>query len=388
MISPEEIKRQAIRRWNQVLESYLQNKGFPPFTIDRIGKVRSGEIRQQFEKIQQEVETLILHSKNQTGIGYLVEKTGYNFRRTGNHELPERIVIETLDDFLYLTGKKKEWETFSKNYELVKDGIPALKEWALANTTWLLKEKTDWNNVLKVCRYFLSIPRPDLYIRQLPIEVHTKFVEENATLFQSLLDFLIPEHVRDIQQRRFTERYFLKYDEPLIRIRILDEAIQFQHQIKDLSIPLSFFRSIQLDCNYILIAENKMNFLTLPDIPASIALWSGGGFNISYLKSIEWLADKQIYYWGDLDEHGFQILHQLRSYYPKAKSLMMDLSAYNAFQQFAVSTAPTTISNLPLLTNGETEVLDLLRKTPHKNRLEQERISQEYVVEIIKNLMN
>ena len=47
--------------------------------------------------------------------------------------------------------------------------------------------------------------------------------------------------------------------------------------------------------------ENKMNFLTLPLQPDSIAVWSGGGFNISFLKEIPWMTHVQNYYWGDLD---------------------------------------------------------------------------------------
>ena len=35
-----------------------------------------------------------------------------------------------------------------------------------------------------------------------------------------------------------------------------------------------------------------MNFLTLPEVKNTVALWSGGGFNVSYLKEIEWLQKK------------------------------------------------------------------------------------------------
>jgi hypothetical protein len=386
MISPEEIKHQAIRLWNQVLVGYINGNRFLPIQIDRIGKVRPGDVHQQFEKIQNEIETLFRQSKNETGIGYIVKKSEYKFRRSGSHELPESIVIESLDDFLHVTGKKKEWVAFVRNYELLAGSIPALKEWSATNTSWLLKKEADWTSILLVCHYFLSTPRPDLYIRQLPVQIHTKFIEENAPLLQSLLDFLIPEHIRDNSQKRFAERFFLKFDEPLIRIRILDDMLQFQNNIKDLSIPLSSFRSLSLNCNRILIAENKMNFLTLPEVPGSVALWSGGGFNISYLKNIEWLKHEQIYYWGDIDEHGFQILHQLRSYYPGAESILMDLKTYTDFEKFAVSTPPASIGELSFLNANELEVLNMLRLNPEKNRLEQERISQEYSVRKIRSL--
>lgn len=383
MISPEEIKHQALRHWDQMLIDHINGKGFSTITISRIGQVKSGQVREQFERLHNEIETLLKYSKNETGVGYLVELSGQNFRRTGSHELPKSISIETLEDYLHVTGKKKEWLSFLKNYDFVVANIPDLKDWTPDNTSWLLKTSISWDRIIMVCQYFLSIPRPDLYLRQLPIEIHTKFIEENSSLLISLLDFLIPEHIRDPRSKRFAERYFLKYDEPLIRIRVLDETLRFQHNINDLSIPLSTFQLLNIECKRILIAENKMNFLTLPDVPGGLALWSGGGFNISYLKDIEWLAGKPIFYWGDIDEHGFQILHQLRSYYSDAKSILMDMETYVSFERFAVGVPTAAIGELSLLHPNETEVLTFLKANPLKNRLEQERITQEYAAKKI-----
>lgn len=387
MISPEEIKQQALRWWPQVLEGHIRGETFSPRIIDRIGKIRSSDVRQQFDKVQNEIESLLRHSKNETGIGYLVEKSDYNFRRSGNHELPKRIVIVSLDDYLHVTHKKREWTLFIKNVELTTSVIPRLKEWAQSNTSWLIKSDIDWEGILHVCQYFLSTPRPELYVRQLPVAVHTKFIEENTALLQSLLDFLISDHIRDSRQKRFAERYYLKYDEPTIRIRILDEALSFQYNLKDLSVPLSSFLSLNLDCTHILITENKMNFLSLPDMPLTIALWSGGGFNVSYLKNVDWLINKQIYYWGDIDEHGFQILHQLRSYYSFVKSFLMNVETYKAYQKFAISTKVAHIDNLFLLNEDEKETLNTIQSNPHKNRLEQERISHQDVKDAIKKVI-
>lgn len=383
MISPEEIKHQALRHWDQMLIDHINGTGFSPITINRIGQVKSGEVREQFERLYSEIETLLKYSKNEIGVGYLVELSGQNFRRTGSHELPKSISIETLEDYLHVTGKKKEWLSFLKNYDFVVANIPDLKDWTPDNTSWLLKTSISWDRIIMVCQYFLSIPRPDLYLRQLPIEIDTKFIEENSSLLISLLDFLIPEYIRDPRAKRFAKRYFLKYDEPLIRIRVLDETLRFQHNINDLSIPLSAFQVLNIECKRILIAENKMNFLTLSDVPGGLALWSGGGFNISYLKDIEWLVNKPIFYWGDIDEHGFQILHQLRSYYPDAKSILMDMETYVSFERFVVGVPTAAIGELSLLHPNETEVLTFLKANPLKNRLEQERITQEYAAKKI-----
>ncbi len=387
MISPEEIKLQALRWWTPLLLCHIRNESFFPKQIDRIGKVSSAQVTHHFEVIQQEIENLYRYSKNVSGTGYLVKTAGQNFRRTGSHELPENITIENIDDYLHVTGRKKEWKIFLQNYNRIIKDIPLLKEWALNNTSWLTEPGIQWDDLIKVCRYFMNIPRPHLYLRQLPIETHTKFIEENAALLQSLLDHLMPGHIRNAEQRKFAERYYLKYDEPLVRIRILDEQFSMPNHITDVSIPLSDFERISWPVRNILIAENKMSFLTLPPLLCTIAIWSGGGFNISNLKNAGSLANSDIYYWGDIDEHGFQILHQLRTYYPQVKSVMMDRQTFEAFQQFSVNGQRNKSENLYLLDENEANLYRFLKSQESKNRLEQEKISQAYVNEILYGLL-
>lgn len=386
MISPDEIKNLALKWWKPILQSAITGEPFFPKTIDRIGKVQPTHIIQRFEELQKEIETLNRHSKNQNGIGYLIKMKEQHFRRTGIHDLPDTIVFETLNDYLHFTGKKKEWNIFLSNYENISKSIPQLSEWAIPYCLWLTDEQINWNDILKVCHYFLGNPRPNLYLRQLPIAVHTKFIEDHVTIIQSLLDFLIRGHVRNSSQKRFAERYFLRYDQPLIRMRVLDQDLKYFGDFTDLSIPLLGFEKLNLPVKNILITENKMNFLTLPSAASTIAIWSGGGFNISYLRNAVWLSEKNIFYWGDMDEHGFQILHQLRSYYPRTKSIMMDYKTFECFIEFAAAGSRNKSEHLTLLNEEESKLFNHL-KSIEKNRLEQEKIPQVYVDECIKRTL-
>lgn len=386
MISPAEIKNQALKWWKPLLQSYIREELFFPKSIDRIGKVKSSQVTARFELLQQEIEALYRHSKNQTGFGYVVQTAGRNFRRTGNHELPDAIIFETIEDYVTFTGYKKEWNIFLTNYNNIKNSVPSLHDWVLQNCLWLANKNINWNDVLKVCQYFIKTPRPHLYLRQLPIEIHTKFIEENNALIQSLLDYLIPDHIRSAAQKRFAERYFLKYDEPLIRIRMLDIDLTCSCNFSDISIPLFDFEKLDIAARSILITENKMNFLTLPAMPSTIAVWSGGGFNVSYLRNVVWLKERHILYWGDIDEHGFQILHQLRSYYPHTQSIMMDYKTFEHFSEFAVAGARNKSEKLSLLNDEERKLFKQL-KLVDKNRLEQEKIPQVYVEEYLRSLL-
>src|SRR5690606_4280394 len=113
-------------------------------------------------------------------------------------------------------------------------------------------------------------------------------------------------------------------------------------------------------------------FLTLPELKNAIAIWSGGGFNISYLKNVEWLKDKQFYYWGDIDAQGFQILNQCRNYFPNTVAVMMDKYTLNTFQ-FGEG-KPATNQKLGQLSETEMNLYNYLRQ--NNIRLEQEKITQ------------
>lgn len=383
MIKPDEIKEVALKWWQSFLISCINNTAFFPKQIDRIGKVKSGDITSRFKVLQSEIEDLYKYSKNTNGIGYLVKTTDKNFRRSGVHQLPDGIEFESVEDYLHVTGKKKEWVRFQESYKLLSEQIPEVKEWAIANPILLCSSSTDWKGVIKVCKYFLLNPRPNLYVRQLPVEVHTKFIEDNSYLFQSLLDFLIPLDIRNSQLRRFAERYYLKHDEPLIRIRVLDKALAIGNAITDLSIRLSDFEKTEWICRYVVVCENKMNFLSLPDLANAVAIWSGGGFNVSYLKNVQWLKNKSIHYWGDIDEHGFQMLHQIRSYFPQTNSIMMDADTFEKFRDLAGVGERNKTVTLNNLDKYEEALYQLLKGSAEKNRLEQEKIPQYYVEEQI-----
>jgi hypothetical protein len=47
-------------------------------------------------------------------------------------------------------------------------------------------------------------------------------------------------------------------------------------------------------------------------------------YAIDRLGSLPWLREKPLYYWGDIDTHGFAILSRLRRHWEHARSLLMD----------------------------------------------------------------
>lgn len=391
MINPEKIKSQAESWYIDFLIASIKGENIFPKDI-RFGKIKSSETLESFSKVNKEIQNLKNKSKEQIGYGYLIEFIKRKDQKIGEQLFPNRIYFENEKDYLKFINKEKQYQEFKLAINQITNTIPKLHEWILLNPLKVIENLGKWMDLIRICNFFISNPQPNLYIRELPIELHTKFIEENKAIIRCLLDFLIEEHVnKEVSQ--FEKRFNLKYDEPLIRLRILDEDIakNLFCGLTDLSIPQVDFNSINISCKRIFILENKtnfsniFNFLTLPLLKNSIAIF-GKGFQLSLLKDAKWLKDKQIIYWGDIDTHGFQILSQLRSYFPNAQSLMMDFETFNEFKEFTVTGTETNIDQLTNLTVEENQLFKYLLSLNEKNRLEQEKINHLFVVKRIEIL--
>lgn len=382
MITPKEIQEQCLKWWKDILISHIDCIEYfqEPKGVNRIGIVNSKDILNKLSDYKQSIELLKTNSKNNNKFGYNLILTERQFYKIGKQSVPEKITIDSIEDFLKVAGKEKEYQTFLKNYSIIQKELPTLHKWIKANLTKLIEHDT-WLDTLKVCKYFLTTPKPELYIRQLPIDIHTKYIWDNKVIVQSLLEFLIPEHI-NTGESKFELRFNLKYSEHLIRVKFLDTTLSPLNNATDISLTVSEFHNFHSHCDNIFVAENLMNFLTLPPLTKTIAIWSGGGFNVSYLRDITWLKSKRFYYWGDIDAHGFQILNQFRTYFPNTVAVMMDEETLSSFT--SASGQESTNQNLQRLTENELTLYNHLRQ--NNIRLEQEKITQSFAEERIKKL--
>lgn len=380
MITPKEIQGTCNRWWLEVLLSVSNSIPYFPKEINRIGKVSSNDILKNLSDYKLSIQLLTGNSKENKKNSYRLVLEERNFDKIGKQQVPAKIIIESLEDYLRLTEKENEFEIFQRNHSLIIKELPLLHGWIKANPAKLIEHDT-WLDTLKVCKYFLATPKPELYIRQLPIDIHTKYISENKSVVQSLLEFLIPEHIKACETK-FELRFNLKCSEPLIRIRFLDRSLSPIETATDISLTLSEFNNFYSNCANIFIAENLMNFLTLPCLANTIAIWSGGGFSVGYLKDIYWIKNRHFFYWGDIDAQGFQILNQFRTYFPNTVAAMMDKETLSSFKGSAGQLA--TNQNLQRLSESE---LALYNHVQQNNiRLEQEKITQTFAEEKIKKL--
>lgn len=396
MINHAEIRQQAEKWWPAVLRSALLGESYFPKALHRIGKVKAKDRLRAYERIREQQDALIAQSKKQTGQGYRLHWVERKFRDVGRNRFIDGISFDTLEDYLGYLKRGAIYKRFQQDADLICTRFPALTAWCLAHPLLIEQQHGNWENLLALLRYFLEEHQLDrYYIREIPVAVPTKFVETHKKILSSLLEAMLPtERIRTDYHptRQFEQRYGLRYREPLLRIRLLDRAIaeKYFSGLEDISLPIRDFQQLKLPLQRLIILENKtnfnnlMNFLTLPATQATAAIF-GSGFGVGSLKDVAWLHQMEIYYWGDIDAHGLQILSQLRGYFPHVQPFLMDRITFESYADYHTPAPPSTATLLPHLTAAEQQLFDVLNK--QQLRLEQERIPQQLVQQVIAKLL-
>jgi hypothetical protein len=375
MISPNDIKLKAERKYVSFLQSVVQSIPFSRIIIPGDKTYNKTSIAD----FQKEILALVNQSKEKRGFGYTIEYQTVKTKTIGTQSLPTIIYFDTEKDFLKFLGKEKEVEAFIKDWQTIYSHFPELKNWIIQSTTKIILNQGKWESILKVCNFFKICPNPNLYIRELPVNVHTKFIESNQSIITELLDVIIQNHI-NLNEREFEKRFNLKFREPLVRFKVLDKNISqsFFSNLDDISIPVSQFESLRLPVKQVLIVENKTTLfttLTLPKMNETIAIF-GQGNAVTNIQNAKWLNDISVLYWGDIDVHGFEMLSRIRKHFQHTQSVLMDKTTFEKFFENE-SGKPTTDTTIHNLTNKEKELYNLLKT--NNWRLEQEKIPLDYV---------
>lgn len=373
MLSPADIEAQAFRQYPAILRAIATGEAAFPRDV-RFGRPNPTS---EWATLQTEISALA-----QANLGYEIEWEEINTHRWGRQRLPVRVRFRTESDYLQMIGKTAEVGRLRNNLTITRQQCPELENWIGPHIMRLVEHEQAWPDVLQVCRHFIDHPRPGRYARELPIPVGTKFIEERRPLFRSLFDFLLPAETITSESEHFETRYGLRFDEPLIRLRVLDPNLAgtLPLPVNDLSVPVSQCRVLPWAGHTVLIVENKMTFLTLPALSDTLVIY-GGGNAAALLTALPWLAQSRLFYWGDLDVHGFHILARFRQAFPQTQSVLMDATLLDLFAIYRVSASATTYENTTGLTSEEQAAYALLKQ--QRTLLEQEKIPHAYAVEAL-----
>ena len=375
MITPQDIRAKALRYWNNYAyhRRFLSGETWQVLDIT-FGKPSGRELLNEFANISKALQDLHASSKATLGYGYRIDFELVAHRQLGEQHLPGRIYFDSEQDFLRFIGKQKDAAQFKQLAQQTLAQYPALADVLHDKPRWLLDNLSVWNKLLSVVTWFIAHPRPNIFIRQIDLPgIDSKFIEQHKTQLTVLLDVLMPEFAIEHESNTFELRYGLRFDQHLIRFRVLDSSMAIAG-LTDLTLPLQDFSQLKLPIENVFITENKVNGLAFPAFAKSIVIFSLG-YGVGSLDEVGWLKNKRIIYWGDLDTHGFAILSRLREIFPHVESMLMDSATLAENRAFCVEEASPVKEMPSFLTEAECATFHLLLSSEGVAlRLEQERI--------------
>lgn len=384
--TPADLRAQARKWWDQGQLLACLAGAEPMFPRRMVFKgPTSSQLSEQFGPVRDWMTHLAQEAKH-----YRVVYRSIHHRILGCNDVPVQIWIDSLEDALELAGRRREAERFKSLVATTERRQPKLTAWLRKRPLRALDLVDAWPRLLDIVAWMESHPRPGLYLRQVDIAgVHSKFIEAHRAVLAELFDRVLPQDLIAAATpglTGFAQRYGFR-DKPLrLRFRSLDPhfALLTSGTDQDLTVTHDTFARLVLPVDKVFITENEINFLAFPALPRSLVIF-GAGYGFENLAEADWLHQRAVYYWGDIDTHGFAILDQLRTHFPRTVSLLMDRATLLAHRIYWETEPRPETRDLPCLTTDETDLYDDLRlnRLGRQVRLEQERIGYDWVVKTL-----
>lgn len=347
----------------------------------------------------------------------------------GSNQLPAAAVFASVEDEIAFVGKTRDAVRFRELAAGLCDLDPALPRWALKRPQQLLGLGDAALTAARVALWFRDHPAPGIYVRQLSLPgVHTKFIEGHRRVIEEMAAVLAaggagsepaearaPEDDGGVVEveaaddasesaeapaapeagdavlgngsartaaARFAARHGFLHPPELVRFRLLDGDSPLLGEARDITVTAEAFSTLRLPLRTVIVTENLVNFLALPERPGTLALF-GAGYGFSALRDAAWLQDCEVLYWGDLDTHGFQILDQLRAVHPHVTSVLMDEATLLAHRDVWGIEPKQSRAELARLSAAESALYEAFRNDTYGSsvRLEQELIRWDWALD-------
>jgi len=372
VLTPKDIERQAAAKYSAFVAAHFSGAKFFPLEI-RFGRP---DPTAPLIDLQRQVEALQQGAKSDTKAGYHIESSVRRTRFNLEQRLPTRVWFDGADDYLAYIGKVKEFAGLSADLDAFRREAQAscFVEWSRPNArTFLLRlEPGDGAALGMAVRALHARPQPRCYGREIALPgVSGKFIEAYLGLITQILRECGSPAWKDGDD--YHRQLGLLQPPRLIRTRMLDAPES------DIGTTFDrFCRPAKVDT--VIVVENLRSYLTLPSIPHTLAIY-GEGRAGQTLSGVTWLGEVRLFYWGDMDPHGYGILNGLRRTYPNCRSILMGADALDQYWALWSEASVIAKPDYSLLTESEREAAE--RTNSNCKGVEQEKIPSGEVSNLI-----
>lgn len=363
--TPETVRDKVRRRWDDgtLLRTVADGEPLAPIEVP-LGGPQASEIGDRLGEVQNWMAALISGSRD--GSRYDLRYKVIGGRAVGRNQIPTHAVVSRLEQAWDLVGVRAQVAAFEQMMLSAPD--QRVREWLLAKPVAALGYAAEWSQLLTAYRWLDAARGSGKYLRQIDAPgVDTKFVEARRSVLADLLGV-------SRQAGPFLIDLGLRTTPEYVRIRLAASIAPIP--VSELNVRVDELDDLNVRFSTAVVVENEITYLTLPVPADGVVIW-GKGFDVARLGRWAVLQDAEVHYWGDLDTHGFAILHRLRTHLPQTRSFLMDAETLHAHRDRWVRENAPTSAALGRLSAKEAAVYDDLvsDRFGDQVRLEQERIN-------------
>jgi hypothetical protein len=368
---PSDILKFIARRFEKQHQNWLRGEGAWPLLVS-LGTPTERDVLNGATGIREWVSAWT----DWKGVGEIAWEDR-RLSRMGKQQIPESIAFASAERVADALGQRNKWDRAVERYAQMTSRWPMLaKDTELSRNFDVLANYSDedYARLLSLLKWLERNPDSGLYLRQLPLEsIDTRWVERRKWLVTNLM--------REILSLSPDTDFFgacgLKKPPARLRLRLLCPELRVRFGgLEDIEAPFEEIAQMALAPTRVLVVENLETGLAMPSLPGVVCFMKLGNA-ATLLGAIPWVAAAKLYYWGDIDTHGFAILSRVRQHLPSIESLLMDETTLDVHRELCIDEPiPTLLADMAHLTEAEKKLyLKLCARHQGKYlRLEQERI--------------
>jgi hypothetical protein len=368
------------KRWakGRYLSDYAGNVPWTPIELP-VNAPSASELLDHFDDAVRWAEGFQRDSRTSGGAArFAVTYRNVKGKNLGTNSVPARVRIESFEQLCALIGTNRDVRSLDAIQRQTEAAMPTLVPWVVAHPLKAIEHQSIWGDLLATVTWIITNSTELLYLRQIDVEgLDTKFVDHHRKLLDELLTAVLPEHRidPDYGAADFARRFGFRSKPTYTRLRFLNPQPTLPKDLSEITLRTEELAALELVADTVFVVENEITYLAFPAVPNSIVIF-GSGFSLAALRDIPWMDSREIVYWGDIDTHGFDILHRLRARFEFVQSIMMDHQTLLVHpRQWVTEPSPTNRALANLNDAEEALYHDLIEdRYGQAVRLEQERV--------------